>query len=168
MHDAGVLHERPAQPLLHAVLFLGIIFFGEVQKSREDDPQHAKSKARQDEADKLNRYECFDWGTLDEWSNVTAHNPTATRVGGRMLLSSTFEELEEIFRELKGRFIMQGYKQLDKDGKNIVKTWKSDNPELLSLPLQQHELRMLLSGGIKAGGKRTKTASGSQKYPSLP
>ena len=58
----------------------------------------AGCKARQDEADKLNRYECFDWGTLDEWSNVTAHNPTATRVGGRMLLSSKFEELEEIFR----------------------------------------------------------------------
>ena len=47
-----------------------------------------------------------------------------------------FEEKPPDERELKGRYILQGFRQVDKDGRNVLKTWKQDNPELLSLPLQ--------------------------------
>ena len=115
-------------------------------------------EARHAEADKLNRFYSFDWNTLDEWNKVTQKDSAATKVGGRMLLSSKFEEKPPDERELKGRYILQGYRQIDKDGRNILKTWKQDNPELLSLPLQQHELRALLAAGIRAGRSQTKIA----------
>ena len=75
-----------------------------------------------------------------------------------MLLSSKFEELDIRQRVLKGRYILQGYKQIDTRGKNILKTFREDNPELYSLPLQQHELRAMIGAGLKAGKNRTKMA----------
>ena len=130
----------------------------EIPSNSSEFHTDAARAARQAEADKLNSYGCFDWATLAEWDNVTCTDDHATRVSARMMLSSKFEELAAELRELKGRYILQGHRQMNKDGRNILSTWKADNPELWSCPLQRQEMRAMLAGGMKAGKTKTKLA----------
>ena len=92
---------------------------------------------------------------------MKATDHQATRVKGKMLLSSKHEELPESEREYKGRFVLQGCWQWDVSGKTVAKTVLGG--DLVSAPIQVQELKILAAAGTRAGKDRTVCATADEK-----
>ena len=52
---------------------------------------------------------------------------------------------------MKGRYILRGFRELNSSGVNVVKEFVTENPDLYSLPVQQHELRAMLTAAAREG-----------------
>ena len=82
---------------------------------------------------------------MEEWDDVRAKDPNATKVGTRMILSEKFFELmlPEEAKEYKGRFIAQGCYVQDARGRKVHDKVDHDAPVTMS------EARTLLALGMQ-------------------